>query len=196
VPRGELEDALDGGAWQHGAGGIRGAVEHEDARVAREQLELLEVGLKAGLGREAVANRSPAGEERRHLERRPARIGNEHTVPVLDRRHQRREHGARAAGRHDDPVGLRVDPVPPAKLLGDQGAKRSVSARQRVLDVAVAQRLLHRLDDVRGGREVRLADLEVDDVLERRREVHHLPDPRAAGQMVDWSRDHGYVGLP
>src|SRR5665647_3133373 len=63
-------------------------------------------------------------------------------------------------------------------MVGDRDAQLEDPARGAVLRLAILQRAHARLDDVRRRREIRLADLEVDDVpslpLECTRACEHL----------------------
>jgi hypothetical protein len=65
------------------------------------------------------------------------------------------------------------------RLLGDQVAEGREADARRVVREAGACRLGGRFDDVRRRREVGIADLETNDVLELERELHDPPDARA-----------------
>ena len=70
-----------------------------------------------------------------------------------------------APGRHDDAVRRGLHPAVALEEGGDGLAQRRDARRGHVVGVAFAQRLDGGLDDVRGGREVRLADLQVNDLV-------------------------------
>src|SRR6266566_4389428 len=79
--------------------------------------------------------------------------GGEHAEEEERLRARRDEHAPR----------IDLEAAVPREMLRARLPQRRQAGRLAVVRVTVAQRLRRRLDDVRRGREVRLADLEVDD---------------------------------
>ena len=75
-------------------------------------------------------------------------------------------------------AGSRPDAVQPLVLASDRRAQRRQARVLRVEGVAVPQRLRRGLDDERGRREVRLAEVEAEHAVHRQRELPELADPR------------------
>jgi len=125
-----------------------------------------------------------------HLVGRPADVGQQHTVAGTGECDHRRRDRAGPSDRDDDAVGPDVNPVRPLQLLGEELAQPGVAAREGVLHRAGPERALHRLHDVWRSQKVGLAELEVDDSVERRCQVHHLADPGAPEPLEHMRERH------
>ena len=109
-------------------------------------------------------HRGGAAEADRGFVDRKPRVRIEDLRPRLAEHHHREEHRHLAAGDDHDPVGMHLDPAMAQEVRRHRLPDARDPGRRGIAVVAVAQRLHPRLDDVRRGLEVRLADAEVDDV--------------------------------
>ena len=124
------------------------------------------------LGREGEAVRlahlrrhgGRAGELDHRAVDRKAGIGIDDLRPLRAEHQDRHEHGDLAARRDQDEVRRDVDAEPAGEVRRHGLAQGRDPGRVGIAVLAVAQRLDRRLDDVRRGFEVGLADAEVDDV--------------------------------
>ncbi len=180
VANAELGDRVQEVPRIHGAGGVRRAVDEDCPGAWRHGgPHVLGVGQVAALGIGRNEDRLAAGERDLSLEVRVARVGDEHLVPRIDPDQEREQQRLHGADRHEDLRG-RVNPVAidVLDLLRDGLAEIEVPLVRRVLGEAVAERLAGSLDDVRRGREARLAHRQADGPGHAGRHVEHAADER------------------
>jgi hypothetical protein len=149
-------------------------------RVRGQPLDLVEIRLVVVFRAEPVAERPAAQQRHDRLEARPAGLWDQDPVSRAEDDEQRLEHRGRRPGRDHDVVERGRDPVAFAELLDDRLAERAEPARERVPHPAVVHGGRGGVEDVRRRREVRLAELQVQDVCAGVAEVHDLADARAA----------------
>ena len=158
-------------------------------------LELLEVEAEAGLLAEGDRHRHPAHEVDDRLVDGEAGVRIHHLVPAVREGHDHEEHDGLGPGRDDNLVGRHRDAARLLDVLGDRLAQLGQAGRGPVVRRPRVERPLGRLADVRGGVEVRLADLEVDHglplALQRARPRQHL-EGGLRTQPTHPLRDHGF----
>ncbi len=140
------------------------AINDEEPRARRDLVEDL-------VGAEREARRLVQRDRHRRRSRKPnhALVNREPGVGVedLDTRlaedQDREEHRDLAAGDDQHQIRRNFDPVAAQEIGRDRGTQRRDAVRRRIAVMAVGERLAPGLDDVLGGREIRLADAEIDD---------------------------------
>ncbi|HVP69793.1 MAG TPA: hypothetical protein VMS45_00635 [Gemmatimonadaceae bacterium] len=124
-------------------------------------------------------------------DRHPVRREHQHFIAGREQPLEREEERVRAAVRHDDVVGFGGEPVLAAQLLDQRLAQLQRAARVRIVRLARACRGGERLDDVRRRVEIRLAALQMHDLLAGGLAGagggHHLAEFRGHAQ-------HGAIG--
>src|SRR6266446_9319044 len=139
-------------------------VDDQQASARRNLVEhLLGAERKAGAFVERNRHRRGSGEADHALVDRKARVRVEDLDPRLAEHQDREKHRDLAAGDHEHEIGGDLDPVPAKEVGGDRGAQRRDAVGWSVAVMAVGERLAAGFDDVFRGREIRLADPEVDD---------------------------------
>ena len=123
-------------------------------------------------------DRRAADEPGERLVDRVARVGDDDLVAGVDQGQDRVEHHALAANGDEDAVRRRPRTPAGGGVLGDRLAQRGEAGERRVVGLARVEGALGRLADVRGGVEVGLADLEVDD-----RSAGRLEGPGPGGDL-------------
>jgi hypothetical protein len=158
----DLEYPFDHRGLPYSPGGIRGAVdqEHLGARVAREGIERIEVGLEVCRPLQRVAEHLCVEGGGHHLVVGPRRIRDQDRLARLDQREKGLDQRGPATRRNDDLLDVCADPVTGGELDTDRLPHRWEAAIDGVLRVAVRGRARCGFDDVRRSREVGLADLE------------------------------------
>ena len=132
--------------------------------------EVIDSGDRIDVGREVVRRIEPIGDGSRAREAndgivdRIRGVRDERLIASLEQRERGVEENRLRPGRDDDIVGARGDAVR-CEVIRDRGAQLQQSAGGTVFRLAVVQGAHGGLDDVRRGREIGLADLEVEDVL-------------------------------
>ena len=95
-----------------------------------------------------------------------------------------------AAGDDQHVIRRDVDVIAAMEVGGDRLAQRRDPVRRRIAVLAVAQRLDRRLDDMRRGFEIRLADAEIDDIASLPREFGRARQ-HGEGVLVAETREGG-----
>ena len=158
-------DELDVLARENPAGRVLGRVDDDHPGPGRDQAgKLLQVHPEVALLAQPDAHREGADEVHQRGVDRVAGVGQDHLVAPLHAGQQREEEhvlGARYQ-HHLGRVGLHSETR--GHESRDRLAHLHDPARRGVVRVARVHCRYRRFDDVVGGREIRLADLEVDDL--------------------------------
>ena len=160
-----------------------------------------ERGEPVGIQREAVRGlqRVPDGAGVQHVRHRrvvrPAGIGDEQLVPGVEHQEQAREQAAAAAGGDHDLLGVGLDAVAAAHLLGDRLAQRLDARSRGVAGRAAMGGRCGAVDDVRRRREVGVAADQHQRVLDRGRDLGHAADARVRGGG-DAGRERRHLSAP
>ena len=141
-------------------------VENEQARPLVDLGEdLVHVEIEVGLFRERIGHRAPAHELNHRIVNRKARIGVENLIlGIYERQNDEKEDGL-GARRDDDFRRIHADVAAFRHVFGNCLAKFSEPGGRPVVRPTLMERLHRRLDNVGGGRKVRLADFEVNNFL-------------------------------
>ena len=167
VLAGERDDQLEEALGDDRAGRVVGVVEEHQARLRRGiRRHGAEVGGEAQLGQQRQQLRLRPGEHRPAGVDGVAGVGGERDVAGVEEGEAEVVDALLGADRRDHlALGVDLDPEAAVVELGEGLAELGASAVARVLLVGrVGDRLLHRLDDVRVGRLVGVADAEADHV--------------------------------
>ena len=150
---------------RHDAAGRVGRAVDDDQPGARRYLvqDLGGAEREAGAFVERDRYRRRAGKTDHALVDREAGVRIKDFGPGLAEHQDREKHRDLAAGDDKHPVGRDFDPVAAVEIGGDRLAQLRDTVGRRVAVMAVGQRLAAGLDDVLGGREIGLADAEIDD---------------------------------
>ena len=197
---------------ERGDGGELRIVEHPAGRVVR-RVDQQDARRGSPRGGERFARQSPvvvrvkrhrhgraAGELDHWPVRDPGRLRNHHVDAGLDKGEGRFEERLFSTRGDDDAaVGVDLDPIVGAKLVGDRLAQTGNAGACHIVRVAGVHRLGRGRADVLGGDEIRIAATEIDDVdplgLElpgavgdrerrRRREIAHTTGEECGGRAL------------
>ncbi len=164
VPLEPGDEPIEFGARHDAAGRVGRAVDDQEAGPRRDLGQhLLGAEREPGALVERHRHRRRAREADHALVDREARIGIEDLGARLAEHHDRKKHRHLAAGHDQDPVGRHLDLVAPPQIGGDGGAQGRNAVGRGIAVMAVGERLAPGLDDVVGGREIGLADPQIDD---------------------------------
>ncbi len=161
---------------------VAGRVDEDGAGARRDQR-----GEAVGVEREAVrrlqriADRARVQDVRHRRVVRPAGVGHEQLVAGVEHQQQAGEEAAAAAGRDDDLLGVGLEAVAAAHLLGDRLAQRLDARARGVAGGAAMGGRRGAVDDVRRRREVGVAADQHQRVLDRGRDLGHAADARVRG---------------
>jgi hypothetical protein len=136
--------------------------------------QLVDVERVSLLLEEPHRHRHPADEADHRLVDRKAGVRVENLVAGVDEREDQVEHDGLPARGHHHHLRRGLHAAPRGRVLGDRLPQLGEPRRGAVVGGPAPERLDGRIADVRGGVEVRLADLEVDDAAALR-----LEGPRA-----------------
>ena len=140
------------------------AVDDDEPGARRDLVEDL-------VGAEREARRLVQRDRHRRRSRKPDHalvnrepgVGVEDLDPRLAEHQDAEEHRDLGAGNDQDQVRRHLDPMAAQQIGRDRRTQRRDPVRRRVPVMSVGERLATGLDDMLGGREIRLADAEIDD---------------------------------
>ena len=176
---GQLDDRGQPVAVDDRPGRVRRAADHDRLGAWGDGGgQRIEVGLVAVRGGKRVGDPLGAAQLGGHPVVGIAGIGDQELVAGLQHAQQAAVQGSHGADGDDDLLARDADAVVAVQSGGERLAQLRQAGVGRVAGMALLGGAVGGRDDVRRGREVRLADLQVDDAGALR-EVHDLADARA-----------------